>query len=75
MKKEFKSYHAPAIYHGIRQMKDIYVEMRDGVKLCVDIYLPDADGSFPALLSIGQHNKDLLAADLAAAKPPQPSWS
>ncbi len=73
--KEFKPYHAPAIYHGMKRMKDVYVEMRDGCKLCIDINLPDGKGPFPALLSFGQHNKDLLDADYTASMPAQPSWS
>ena len=73
--KPFKEYEAPAIYHGMRTMKDVYVTMRDGQKLCIDIYLPDAPGPFPALLSFGQHNKDLLDAEYNSTMPPQPSWS
>ena len=73
--KPFKEYNAPAIYHGMRQLKDVYVEMRDGQKLCIDIYLPDGEGAFPALLSFGQHNKDLLDAQYNGSMPPQPSWS
>ena len=42
MNKEFKPYHAPAIYHGMKRLKDGYVEMRDGQKLCIDINIPDA---------------------------------
>lgn len=73
--KEFQAYHAPAIYHGMKCIKDVYVEMRDGQKLCIDINIPDGDGAFPALLSMGQHNKDLLDARYNASMPPQPSWS
>ena len=73
--KEFKEYHAPVRYHGMKRMKDVYVKMRDGVDLCIDINLPDGEGPFPALLSFGQHNKDLLDADYTASMPSQPSWS
>ena len=44
---------------GIRKMADVYVTMRDGVKLCVDIYLPQDDGPYPALLSLSPYLKDL----------------
>ena len=74
-KKEFESYNPPVLYTGMRSMKDVYVPMRDGVELCIDIYLPDGEGPFPALLSFGQHNKDLLDADYSASMPPQPAWS
>ena len=30
---------------------DVYVPMRDGVKICVDVYRPPAEGKFPALLA------------------------
>ena len=60
--KEFKEYDPPVLYHGMKRMKDVYVEMRDGVKICIDINLPDEEGPFPALLSMGQHNKDLMDA-------------
>lgn len=73
--KEFQEYHAPVRYHGMKRMKDVYVKMRDGVDLCIDINLPDGEGPFPALLSFGQHNKDLLDADYTASMPSQPSWS
>ena len=34
-----------------RSHLDINVEMRDGVKLLTDIYLPTGDGPFPVVLS------------------------
>jgi putative CocE/NonD family hydrolase len=55
--------------------RDVYVPMRDGVKLCVDIYRPDGTERFPALLAIAPHNKDMQNPELAAAHPPQPAWS
>ena len=32
--------------HKIKTEKDVYVSMRDGVKLAVDIYRPDAEGKW-----------------------------
>ena len=32
--------------------KDVWVTMRDGVRIPVDIYRPDAPGKFPALLAM-----------------------
>ncbi len=29
--------------------------MRDGAKVCVDIYLPEAPGTYPALLSLSPY--------------------
>ncbi|MGH7249032.1 MAG: CocE/NonD family hydrolase, partial [Pseudomonadota bacterium] len=54
---------------------DVMVEMRDGVKICVDIYRPDAPGKFPALLAFSIYNKDVQGPDMAEALPPQPAWS
>ena len=37
--------------------KNVYVPMRDGVKLAVDIYRPDMPGKFPALLGMSPYGK------------------
>lgn len=37
-------------FEGVRMLFDVPVPMRDGVNLSADIYLPDAPGSFPAVL-------------------------
>src|SRR6516225_7577914 len=54
---------------------DVTVPMRDGIKLCVDVYRPNATGKFPALLAFAIYNKDIQGPDLAEALPPQPAWS
>ena len=48
--------------------RDVYVPMRDGVRLAVNIYRPDAKGKFPALLAIGGYGKELQEELI----PPQP---
>jgi predicted acyl esterase len=40
----------PTIAEIARDM-DVMVPMRDGVKICVDVYRPEAPGKFPALLA------------------------
>jgi putative CocE/NonD family hydrolase len=45
-------------YH-IKEEKNIFVTMRDGLKLAADIYRPDAKGKFPALLSMSPYGKDV----------------
>jgi putative CocE/NonD family hydrolase len=35
----------------VRIERDVMVEMRDGVHLATDVYLPEADGPFPTLLT------------------------
>ncbi len=47
--------------YKIRAEKNVYVPMRDGVRLAADIYLPDAEGRFPALLAMSVYGKDLQA--------------
>ncbi len=47
--------------------ENVYVAMRDGVHLCVDIYRPPAAGHYPALLSLSPYSKDIQQ------QPPQ--WS
>jgi predicted acyl esterase len=62
-------------YDKMIQERDVMVPMRDGVRLCVDIYRPDAEGKFPALLAIARHNKDLQTPEVAGVYPPQPAWT
>jgi predicted acyl esterase len=47
--------------HKIKVEKDIYVPMRDGVRLATDVYRPDTDGKFPALLAMSVYGKELQA--------------
>lgn len=54
---------------------DVMVPMRDGVRLCVDIFRPETDGKVPALLAISPYNKALPSAGYAGEIPPQPAWS
>ena len=39
--------------------KNVYIRMRDGVRLIVDILRPDSPGKFPALLSLSPYGKEL----------------
>jgi len=54
---------------------DIMVPMRDGVKLAVDIYRPDAEGRFPTLLAFAGHNKFLQSPEVSEACRNQPAWA
>ncbi len=62
-------------YASIARDLDVMVPMRDGVKICIDVYRPDAGGKFPALLAFAIYNKDIQGPDMAQALPPQPAWS
>ena len=48
--------------------KDVWVTMRDGVRIPVDIYRPDGPGKFPALLAMSPYGKNAQVF----ATPPQP---
>ena len=75
MSDKQKSQGSKAVYK-IKLEKDVYVPVRGGVKLCVDIFRPDGDGKFPALLAYGQYGKEL--EELGLTFPPQarpsPLW-
>lgn len=62
--------------YGIRVEKDVCIPMRDGVRLAADIFRPDAQGRFPALLAYGQYGKEL--EEMGLTFPPQarpsPLW-
>jgi predicted acyl esterase len=62
-------------FSGMIAEKDVAVPMRDGINLSIDVYRPDDDGKFPALLAFSIYNKDLQGPDVAEALPPQPAWS
>jgi uncharacterized protein len=62
--------------YQVKLEKDVYVPVRGGVKLAVDIFRPDANGRFPALLAYGQYGKEL--EEIGLTFPPQarpsPLW-
>jgi hypothetical protein len=60
---------------GMIRDRDVMVPMRDGVRLCIDIYRPDTDEKLPALLAFAIYNKDLQGPGMAEALPPQPAWA
>jgi hypothetical protein len=39
--------------------RDVFVTMRDGIKVACDIFRPDASGTFPALYASSAYQKDL----------------
>lgn len=62
-------------YDGMVRERDVAVPMRDGVKLAVDVYRPEAKGRFPALLAFAVYNKDFQGPDMAERLQAQPAWS
>ncbi len=55
----------------VKAEKNVSIQMRDGIRLAADIYRPDAEGKFPALLAMCPYCKDIQAIPI----PPQPSTS
>jgi predicted acyl esterase len=54
--------------YGIKEDRDIFVAMRDGVRLSINVFRPDAAGKFPALLAMSPYGKEEQEMPL----PPQP---
>ncbi len=44
---------------GVKLDENIYVTMSDGIKIAVDIYHPEIEGRFPALLSMSPYIKEI----------------
>jgi hypothetical protein len=68
-------YDRPASHSGLIIDRDVMVPMRDGVKICIDVFRPDTKDKLPALLAMAIHNKELQTPDIAEAIGPQPAWS
>lgn len=54
--------------YGVKAERDIYVSMRDGVRLAINVFRPDAQGKFPALLAMSGYGKE----EMELLMPPQP---
>ncbi|MFC1861339.1 CocE/NonD family hydrolase [Chloroflexota bacterium] len=54
--------------------KNVMVTMRDGIKIACDIYRPDADGVFPALLGMGPYGKDVQMLKLPSMPRMSAEW-
>ena len=62
-------------YDKMQWEQDVMVPMRDGIRICADIYRPQAQGKFPALLACAPHNKDMQTPPTTEHSGPQPAWS
>ena len=45
--------------YKVKSCETTLIPMRDGIHLAADIYRPDAEGKFPALLALCVYGKDL----------------
>ena len=54
--------------YKIKKDEDVFVEVRDGTRICLDVYRPDSEGTFPALVAISGYGKEVQTIGV----PPQP---
>ncbi|MFH1950388.1 MAG: CocE/NonD family hydrolase [Pseudomonadota bacterium] len=47
---------------GIKLEENVFITMRDGVKLAVDVYRPEKEGRYPVILAICPYKKEAQAA-------------
>ena len=69
MKKPRQNIEGSKSVYEIRTEKDLFIPMRDKVRLSADIHRPDADGKFPALIAFQPFGKD--HEEMALRFPPQ----
>ncbi|MDP2932495.1 MAG: CocE/NonD family hydrolase [Chloroflexota bacterium] len=55
--------------YKLKVEKNVMVPMRDGTRIAIDIYHPDARGKFPALLSTANYSKDVQALPIPKGTP------
>jgi uncharacterized protein len=55
--RQFRELSEPTF--GTTQIDDVPVPMRDGVELLADVYRPDAEGRFPALLAFSSYPRQM----------------
>src|SRR5579863_7377125 len=60
---------------GVKAEKRIQVTMRDGIRLSVDVFRPDGDGEFPALLAYSPYWNEGQYLPVPPGNPhPTASW-
>ncbi|MEH7303224.1 CocE/NonD family hydrolase [Neobacillus drentensis] len=57
--KKWEPYDRPEQYQNYTTEKDVFITMRDGVKLAADVHRPDGPGPFPVILTQTPYNKNL----------------
>jgi uncharacterized protein len=55
----------------MQEDRDVFIPMRDGARLCADVFRPDGSGRFPALLAMSPYGKEIQSLPI----PPQPPTS
>ncbi|MBI2823010.1 MAG: CocE/NonD family hydrolase [Acidobacteria bacterium] len=60
--------------YTMKAERDVMVPMRDGVRLAADIFSPEAEGKFPALLAMSPYGKGVQSLPLASQPPGTPNY-
>ena len=55
--------------YEVERHDDVWMELRDGVKICVDVYLPKGAGRVPALVSWSAYSKEMQGIKRGAIPP------
>jgi hypothetical protein len=55
--------------YRIKVEKDVCVTMRDGTPMATDVFRPDHEGKFPALLAYGPYGKELTSTRANSSTP------
>src|SRR4030042_1254848 len=58
MEKKYPTVRGP-LAPGVKLEENVYVKMRDGIKIAVDVYRPEAEGRYPGLLSMSPYIKEI----------------
>ena len=58
--------------YTMKDERDVLVAMRDGVRVAVDIFRPDSDGKFPALLGMSPYGKGIQSMTVPYQPPNSP---
>ena len=63
----------PAVKMAVE--RDVFIPMRDGVRLAADVFRPAVQGRFPALLAISPYGKGIQSLEMPALPPSAPWWN
>ena len=55
--------------YEVERHEDVWMTLRDGVRLCVDVYLPKGAGPVPALVSWSAYSKEMQGIKRGAIPP------
>ncbi|EFK09398.1 putative carboxylesterase [delta proteobacterium NaphS2] len=55
----FRPFPRPPLPPGVKLDANVYVTMRDYINLAVDVYRPEKEGRYPAILSMSPYLKDI----------------